>query len=220
MLRSWLYPSRGSPSVIEASPQSESVYRRFTTRRQVDGPHTCGECLVPSKKKQEKNVAEGPASLLKQLAAQPHKLFSNSFRQQYAALCFRYVGDTRDIEILVMTSRDTGRWVIPKGWPMKNKPPHEAAATEAWEEAGVKGKVLPFPVGRYTYLKLLESGDVAPTVVDVYQVEVLSRADKFKEKGQRIIRWMTPEEAARKVREIELKSLLVDFTPSPSDKLP
>ena len=96
---------------------------------------------------------------------------------------------------------------------MKNKSPAEAAATEAWEEAGVKGTVSPNPVGRYTYLKVLEDGDVAPTVVDVYQVEVSNQAKAFKEKGQRIIRWMTPEEAARKVREIELKSLLVDFSP-------
>ena len=168
---------------------------------------------MSSKKNQNKIPTEAPGSLLKQLAAQPHKLFSNSFRQQYAALCFRYVGETRNVEILVITSRDTGRWVIPKGWPMKNKSPAEAAATEAWEEAGVKGTVSPNPVGRYTYLKVLEDGDVAPTVVDVYQVEVSNQAKSFKEKGQRIIRWMAPEEAARKVREIELRSLLVDFVP-------
>lgn len=97
---------------------------------------------------------------------------------------------------------------------MKGKAPHEAAATEAFEEAGIKGKVRPEPVGRYTYLKQLDNGDVAPTIVDVFQVEVLASAKSFKERGQRILRWLSPEEAARRVREIELKSLIIDFVPT------
>jgi 8-oxo-dGTP pyrophosphatase MutT (NUDIX family) len=101
--------------------------------------------------------------------------------------------------------------VIPKGWPMKKKKPYEAAATEAWEEAGVRGTVGKKPVGRYTYLKWLDNGDVAPCIVDVYTVEVLEQSENFKERGQRVLAWVEPEEAARRVREIELKSLLVDF---------
>lgn len=167
---------------------------------------------MASKKKQSGTGASSPPSLLKQLASRPEKLFSSSFKQQYAALCFRRNG-AGSLEILLITSRDTGRWVIPKGWPMKGKPAHEAAATEAFEEAGIKGVVHPEPVGRYTYLKQLDNGDVAPTIVDVFQVEVLASAKSFKERGQRILRWFTPDEAARKVREIELKSLIIDFVP-------
>lgn len=96
---------------------------------------------------------------------------------------------------------------------MKRKKPHEAAEIEAWEEAGVEGRIRKEPVGRYTYLKLLDDGDVAPTIVDVFQMLVTEQSDNYKEKGQRILAWVSPEEAARRVREIELKSLLVDFKP-------
>ena len=154
-----------------------------------------------------------PQTLLQQLAAKPEKLFSGAFAQQYAALCFRKLAGGAGIEILVVTSRDSGRWIIPKGWPMKRKEPYEAAEIEALQEAGVKGKVRKKPVGSYTYLKLLDNGDVTPCVVDVFQIEVTDVAEKFKEKGERILAWVSPDEAARRVREIELKSLLVEFLP-------
>jgi 8-oxo-dGTP pyrophosphatase MutT (NUDIX family) len=115
--------------------------------------------------------------------------------------------------LLVVTSRDSGRWIIPKGWPMKGKKPFEAAAVEALQEAGISGKVGKKAVGSYTYLKLLDDGDVVPCIVDVFQIEATSSADKFKEKGERTLAWVTPDEAARRVREIELKSLLIEFKP-------
>jgi 8-oxo-dGTP pyrophosphatase MutT (NUDIX family) len=152
-------------------------------------------------------------NLLQQLAANPERLFTGSFRQQYAAVCFRFHPQDQHVEILVMTSRDSGRWVIPKGWPMKRKKPYEAAEIEAWEEAGVKGQVRKEPIGRYTYLKMMDDGDVAPTIVDVFQIKATKQTEEFKEKGQRILAWVSPDEAARRVREIELKSLLVDFRP-------
>ncbi len=68
-------------------------------------------------------------------------------------------------------------------------------------------------VGRYTYLKFLDDGDVVPTIVDLFQIEVTTQEDEFKEKGQRRMAWVEPDEAARRVRELELKSLLVDFRP-------
>ena len=64
-----------------------------------------------------------PQTLLQQLAQTPDKLFNGKFRQQYAALCYRHASDREGIEILVITSRDSGRWVIPKGWPMKKRNP-------------------------------------------------------------------------------------------------
>lgn len=153
-----------------------------------------------------------PQTLLQQLAAKPEKLFTGAFVQQYAALCFRSLSGG-GIEILVVTSRDSGRWIIPKGWPMKRRKPYEAAEIEALQEAGVRGRVRKKPVGSYTYLKLMDDGDVAPCVVDVFQIEVTDMAEKFKEKGERIIAWVSRDEAARRVREIELKSLLVEFEP-------
>lgn len=95
--------------------------------------------MKPAKKRRKTRPAR-PLTLLQQLAAVPEKLFTGAFRQQYAALCFRYA-DGGTIEILLVTSRTSGRWIIPRGWPMKRKKPHQAAAIEAWEEAGVRGRV-------------------------------------------------------------------------------
>ncbi|MDL2410276.1 NUDIX hydrolase [Rhizobium calliandrae] len=160
-----------------------------------------------------KTKSKKSKALLGQLAAIPEKLFAGAFLQQYGALCFRYRDGGPDIEVLVITSRDSRRWVIPKGWPMRGMKPFEAAAIEAWEEAGARGTAVKKPVGRYTYLKDLDNGDVGPCVVDVFQIEVLELKSEFKERGQRILEWVAPDEAARRVREIELKSLLIRFEP-------
>lgn len=168
---------------------------------------------MKSTKKSRKARPARSLTLLQQLAAVPEKLFTGSFRQQYAALCFRYTGSGEEVEILVVTSRTSARWIIPRGWPMKRKKPHEAAAIEAWEEAGVRGRVRKDAVGRYTYLKMLDNGDVVPCVVDVFQIEITGEETSFKERGERLLEWVRPDEAARRVREIELKSLLVDFRP-------
>ena len=75
---------------------------------------------------------------------------------QVAALCWRRSG--KGLKILLITSRDTGRWVIPKGWPMRNRSNAQAAAREAYEEAGLRGDVSERSVGIYTYLKALATG--------------------------------------------------------------
>lgn len=167
-------------------------------------------------KTQDKRRKQPPPrkkTLLQQLAAVPDKLFNGEFRQQYGALCFRRTGEAAGIEVLLITSRDSGRWVIPKGWPMKKKKPFEAAALEAFQEAGVRGRVIKKSIGHYTYLKWLDNGDVAPCMVDLFQIDVTDMVPDFKEKGQRTIAWVSTEEAARRVREVELKSILVDFKP-------
>lgn len=164
-------------------------------------------------KKDIRPAEKKPRSLLQQLAQMPDKLFSGEFRLQYAALCYRRLADGDGIEVLVITSRDSGRWIIPKGWPMKKKEPHEAAEIEAWQEAGVRGKAKKKPIGRYTYLKWLDNGDVAPCTVEVFPVEVTEIDRNFKERGQRTLAWLPPAEAAHRVREVELKSLIVDFKP-------
>lgn len=150
-------------------------------------------------------------TILQQLAALGADGITQRFRQQVAALCFRRVDAA--IEVLLVTSRGSGRWIIPKGWPIKGKAHSEAALTEAREEAGVNGVADMVPVGRYTYLKELADGKVVPCCVDVYPVEVTSVADNFKERDQRRFDWVDPLEAARRVREIELKSLLANFRP-------
>ena len=94
---------------------------------------------------------------------------------------------------------------------MKGKEPHDVVAIEAWEEAGVRGEVRKTPVGRYTYLKECAGGKVVPCVVDLFQVEVKEIRTGFKERGQRRLDWISPDEAARRVREIELGSLLAAY---------
>lgn len=171
---------------------------------------------MTSEKQGRKPKAGKSRTLLQQLAQSPDKLFGKAFRQQYGALCFRYAQDGSDIEVLVITSRESRRWIIPKGWPMNGKKPYEAAAIEAWEEAGVRGKAKKKPVGSYTHLKELDDGNVAPCIVEVFEIEVTEISTDFKEWGQRLFDWVSPSEAARRVREIELKSLLVNFKPSAS----
>jgi 8-oxo-dGTP pyrophosphatase MutT (NUDIX family) len=146
--------------------------------------------------------------LLGELADISGSLFTRPFGEQYAALCYRRSAETKEIEVLLVTSRDTGRWIIPKGWPMKGKKPHRAAAIEAWEEAGVNGKVRKKAFGYFTYLKGTKNSPV-PVAAAVFLLRVKKLDDAFQEKGQRKREWVSCDEAARRVREPELKTMLV-----------
>jgi 8-oxo-dGTP pyrophosphatase MutT (NUDIX family) len=127
---------------------------------------------------------------------------------QYAALPYR----RRDgLELLLITSRETGRWVLPKGWPIKGKKAHSAAAREALEEAGLKGKVGKRAVGAYSYSKRLSNGAVLACTVEVYPLAVQRQVKQWPEKGQRRVEWFSPRDAADRVDEPELAYLIEDF---------
>jgi 8-oxo-dGTP pyrophosphatase MutT (NUDIX family) len=128
--------------------------------------------------------------------------------QQYAALPWR---DQDGLEVLLVTSRETRRWVIPKGWPMKNKKPHAAAAREALEEAGVTGRVLKRPIGAYSYIKRLKNGAPLQCSVDVFPLKVTGQVTRWREQGERTGRWFSIEEAAEAVDEEDLKVLIRRF---------
>lgn len=132
-------------------------------------------------------------------------------RQQHGALCWRRKGG--ELQILLITSRDTGRWVLPKGWPHRGLAPAESAAAEAWEEAGVRGRAAPVPVGRFLYLKRLDSGPPAPCMVEVHAIEVETLEKRYPERRQRQRKWFTPPEAAARVAEPGLQALLAGFVP-------
>lgn len=132
-------------------------------------------------------------------------------RQQYAALCYRKTKADGQIEVLVATSRDTGRWVIPKGWPMKGKQAHEVAQQEALEEVGIEGKVEKQVLGYYHYTKTLNDGLKVPVRVQVHALEVHGQVKNFKEKGSRRQEWVACAEAAQRVREPELKAIFLEF---------
>jgi 8-oxo-dGTP pyrophosphatase MutT (NUDIX family) len=133
-------------------------------------------------------------------------------RLQVGALCWRRT--PKGIRILLITSRDTGRWVIPKGWPMRHRSEAEAAAREAWEEAGLRGEVLDRSIGVYTYRKVLAPGRAIPCAVRVYPLEVREMLKQYPETGQRRAKWFAPDKAARRVLEPELKGLIRDFEPA------
>jgi 8-oxo-dGTP pyrophosphatase MutT (NUDIX family) len=131
---------------------------------------------------------------------------------QFAALPWRRLGDG-DVKVLLITSRETRRWVIPKGWPMAGLSPVQAAAQEAYEEAGVVGDHSPEPIGAYRYHKRLPHGVAQPVQVLVFAVEVLVEQLAFPEHGQRDKLWTSPAEAAERVDEPELKILIGAFKP-------
>lgn len=138
---------------------------------------------------------------------------------QYAALCHRRT-DRGRIEILLITSRDTGRWVLPKGWPMKGRSGACCALREAFEEAGVEGSAIDRCIGVYAYDKILKGGLRQPCVVAVYPVAVTRLKEDFPEKGQRVRKWFSPKKAAARVAEPELAALLAAFAPAGTEDGP
>ncbi|WP_366938903.1 NUDIX hydrolase [uncultured Paracoccus sp.] len=116
-------------------------------------------------------------------------------------------------DVLLITSRGTGRWVIPKGWPMEGKTLPAAAATEAWEEAGVEGRMLDAELGRYHYDKEQDRGYSVPVEVRVFLMEVESLGTSFPESKQRKRRWFAPADAARMVAEPGLREILLALPP-------
>jgi 8-oxo-dGTP pyrophosphatase MutT (NUDIX family) len=129
---------------------------------------------------------------------------------QVAALCYRHTDS--GLEILLITSLDTGRWILPKGWPVTGLDSEGTALWEAWEEAGVKPveETREF-IGHYRYNKAVGGGVPIPTDVKVFSVEVAELADEYPEADQRQRRWMKREEASRFVDEPDLKVLLAGF---------
>ena len=127
-------------------------------------------------------------------------------KKQYAALPWRYAGGGR--EILLISSRDTGRWVIPKGWPIKGLTPAETAAREAYEEAGLGGQIAKKPLGEFEDGKRLNNGKVQPTKVEVFAFEQMVQHPEWPEQGQRRLQWFSIPEAAEAVEEPQLKDII------------
>lgn len=130
---------------------------------------------------------------------------------QYGALCWRD-GDA-GVEILLITSRDTGRWVIPKGWPIPGLSPEAAAAQEAWEEAGASGETNPLCIGRFGYEKTLANASSVPCAVAVYGLRVDKLAKTYPEAKQRQRKWFPLQEAAAQVAERDLSMIIAGFLP-------
>jgi 8-oxo-dGTP pyrophosphatase MutT (NUDIX family) len=142
------------------------------------------------------------------VATRKPKVCQRGEKVQYAALPFRR---SDGLQVLLLTSRDTGRWVLPKGWPMSGKDPAAAAKREALEEAGVVGRIANRPIGTFHYPKRLADGAIVTCEVHVYPLEVERQRTRWREQRQRAQRWFTPQEAAQAVQEAELAALLQAF---------
>jgi 8-oxo-dGTP pyrophosphatase MutT (NUDIX family) len=142
-------------------------------------------------------------SMKKQKKRKPKRAFV-----QYGALPYR---ESRSgVEILLVTSRGTRRWIIPKGWPQRGRPAHRAAAVEALEEAGVVGRIRSRPIGSYRYEKIV-SGARARFKVRVFPLRVTRQLKKWPEQRQRQLRWYSPAGASRRVSEAQLRQIIRAF---------
>lgn len=137
----------------------------------------------------------------------------DDLHNQLGAVCWRL--HRGRVEVLLVTSRDTGRWVIPKGWPCGKLPDPQSAAREAWEEAGVQGDVSDASLGIYTYQKRRIPKDPLPCAVTVFPLRVERLADKFPERKERQRKWFPARKAARKVDEPELREILARLDRDP-----
>ena len=119
------------------------------------------------------------------------------------------------LRVLMVTSRDTGRWVMPKGWLMDGKKPWQVAKIEALEEAGAVGFVSDRAFGHYHYDKLLNNGDVVRCRVTVFPMVVSELKRRWKERNERTRRWFSLRKAAKLVDEAELTELLGQLARKP-----
>jgi 8-oxo-dGTP pyrophosphatase MutT (NUDIX family) len=132
-------------------------------------------------------------------------------RQQVGALCWRI--KDKAPQVLLITSRDTGRWVVPKGWIMDGRTEAQSALTEAWEEAGVIGAVSEAAMGHFVYPKVLADGVALPVRVALFPVEVARLKRRYPEMRERERRWFRPSSAAERLGEPDLARLVSAFTP-------
>ena len=137
-------------------------------------------------------------------------IFKRPKRVQVAALCYRDTDEGK--KVLLITSRDTGRWIMPKGWPIDGLDGSGAALQEAWEEAGVtEADIETAPMGIFEYDKGLGEGLTVPVTTQVYLTRVRELSEEYPEADMRKRAWFTPKEAAELVNEPDLKAILNAF---------
>jgi 8-oxo-dGTP pyrophosphatase MutT (NUDIX family) len=133
--------------------------------------------------------------------------------RQVGALVVRRAPNGK-LETLLVTSRETGRWIIPKGWRAKRRPDHEAAAREAKQEGGIIGEISDEPIGHYTYFKRL-TDSFRQTEVAVFLLIATHERDRWREQHERRRIWVPLKDAARMVQEPSLAGLMRATARSP-----
>ena len=145
---------------------------------------------------------------MKKFKSETKQILPDGARLQAAALPYR---QEKGLEVLLVSSLDTGRWIVPKGWPMKGCSNFEAARREAYEEAGVKGEIASEPAGSFHYNKRKRNGAVWRCLVEVFPMEVKSRSRSWPEKAARKTRWCAWREAADLVNDTGLGDIIRAF---------
>lgn len=126
--------------------------------------------------------------------------------RQCAALPFMEAdGETL---VMLITSRDSGRWILPKGWCEKRLSGSELAAKEAYEEAGIVGQISPTPISCYQYTKRLPIASKECSV-KIYPLRVTELLADWPEARQRRREWFTLAQAALYVDDAELVTILL-----------
>ena len=132
-------------------------------------------------------------------------------RVQYGALPYRFT-PMAALEILVVTTRQSRRWIVPKGWPIKRLTPSKSAAREAFEEAGVRGKIGARAIGNFTYKKSTgQTADDPNYEVKIFPLLVKRQSATWPEHEQRVVQWVDPEKAISLIRDPELKAIVAKF---------
>jgi 8-oxo-dGTP pyrophosphatase MutT (NUDIX family) len=117
--------------------------------------------------------------------------------EQVAAVCYRTRGDS--IEFLLVQTR-AGRWTFPKGHAEPGLSHAQAAALEAFEEAGVHGRMEEISFTRYVRRKRTsKSASEKGLGVNAHLCEVL-RLGAPQESG-RNPSWFSAEKTKRRLRE-------------------
>lgn len=137
-----------------------------------------------------------------------------SLAKQIAALPVHWDSKGR-LRVLMVTSRDSGRWVMPKGWTMDGKKNWQAAKIEALEEAGAVGFVSDQSIGTYRYRKRLGKGQSVLCRVKIYPMMVDKLKRRWKERNERKRHWFSLQKAAKLVDEPELRDLLLKLAKKP-----
>lgn len=134
--------------------------------------------------------------------------------QQYGALPWRK-DRHGNLRVLLVTSRGRGRWIVPKGWPMKDRAPYLAAALEAFEEAGVVGEVVSQPIGIYATSSLEDDDELRGRSVTLYPLKVVGTLTNWPERAQRKRKWFGLAEAAEMVSDPGLAEILSELADAP-----
>ncbi|MGV3553359.1 NUDIX hydrolase [Rhizobium sp.] len=132
---------------------------------------------------------------------------------QCGALCWRVTGS--GVEVLLVTTKTSGRWILPKGNVKRHETMHECARREAFEEAGVTGRIGKKALGRIEYLKRSLGRRLS---VSIFQMLVTAQEDDYPERKFRRRAWFGFAEAAERIEEADLRALLLSSLEQ--DRLP